>query len=69
MTETGYPTLAKRIAGLPDSEGFVFRRFDRLTARNLLYLEGKLAYLEHKLNEADRRAQEGDSEPLRSIRS
>lgn len=67
---TGFPALAKTLSRFPDHEGFVFRRFDRLSARNLLHLESKLAYLEWKLHQADHQAlHTGDNEELRSIRT
>ncbi|KAH6848244.1 hypothetical protein B0I37DRAFT_159582 [Chaetomium sp. MPI-CAGE-AT-0009] len=69
--KTGFPLLAQRIALNPDYESFIFRKFDRLSARNLLHLEGKLAYLEHKLDQADERAAlpSADNESRRSIRA
>ncbi|KAK1829171.1 hypothetical protein QBC39DRAFT_357310 [Podospora conica] len=68
--KTGFPALAKRLSTFPDHEGFVFRRFDRLSARNLLHLESKLAYLEWKLDQTDdQAAQSKDTETLRSIRT
>ncbi|KAK4188183.1 hypothetical protein QBC35DRAFT_550175 [Podospora australis] len=67
---TGLLALAHTLAVLPDHEGFIFRRFDRLSARNLLHLEGKLAYLEWKLEQADQQALEShDNEALRSLRA
>jgi hypothetical protein len=36
-----------------DTEGFIFQRFDRLTARNLLYLQSDLNELEAKLDDLD----------------
>lgn len=65
----GFPALAHRIANNPDYETFIFRKFDRLSARNLLHLESRLAYLEQKLDQADEQAIRGDNEALRSIRS
>src|SRR4051794_37411366 len=50
----GYPSLAAFIAS--DPELAIYRRFDRITARNLLYLQSELLYLESKLDEID----EGD---------
>jgi hypothetical protein len=35
----GFPSLAAFIASDPDHTSLVFRRFDRLAARNLLYLQ------------------------------
>jgi len=52
---TGFPALARRLAMNPDYEGFIFRTFDRLSARNLLHLESKLAYLEWKLDQENRK--------------
>ncbi|KAK3293541.1 uncharacterized protein B0H64DRAFT_465913 [Chaetomium fimeti] len=68
---TGFPLLAQRISLSPDYESFIFRKFDRLSARNLLHLEGKLAYLEHKLDQADEQAAlpTADNEARRSVRA
>ncbi|KAI1391503.1 uncharacterized protein F4822DRAFT_427350 [Hypoxylon trugodes] len=53
-----------------DYEAFIFRKFDRLSARNLLHLEAKLAYLEAKLDIEDKKAaQSQENETLRSIRT
>ncbi|KAK3306112.1 uncharacterized protein B0T15DRAFT_534397 [Chaetomium strumarium] len=67
--ETGFPALARKLAINPDYEGFVFRTFDRLSARNLLHMEAKLACLEWKLDQVDERVAHGDNEGLRSIRA
>jgi hypothetical protein len=69
--KTGFPLLAQRIALNPDYESFIFRKFDHLSARNLLHLESKLAYLEHKLNQADENAAlpSADNESRRSVRA
>ncbi|KAJ4252415.1 hypothetical protein NW762_011015 [Fusarium torreyae] len=69
-TMAGFPGLARNIATSPDYETFIFRKFDRLSARNLLHLESRLAYLEWKLDRADEQAmQSQDSETLRSVRA
>lgn len=66
---TGFPLLAGRMALGPDYETFIFRRYDRLSARNLLHLESRLAYLEWKLAQADREAAASrDNEVLRAVR-
>ncbi|KAK1754761.1 hypothetical protein QBC47DRAFT_384869 [Echria macrotheca] len=68
--KTGFPAFAERLSAFPDHEGFVFRRFNRLSARNLLHLESKLAYLEWKLDHADDKALNSrDNEALRSMRT
>lgn len=69
-TASGFPGLAQNIASTPDYETFIFRKFDRLSARNLLHLESRLAYLEWKLDRADEQAmQSQDNETLRSMRA
>ena len=67
--ETGFPALSPQLAINPDDEGFVFRTFNRLSARNLLHLQAKLACLEWKLARADERAARGDKDALRSTRA
>ncbi|KAF2184809.1 hypothetical protein K469DRAFT_666150 [Zopfia rhizophila CBS 207.26] len=49
----GYPALAAWIARDPDNESFVFRKFDRLGARNLLHLQSRLIALEHEIDQLD----------------
>ena len=44
----GYPSLAAFIASDKDKSTVIYRRFDRLSARNLLYLQSELAELEAK---------------------
>lgn len=54
IPQDGYPALADWIAADPDNETFIFRKFDRLGARNLLYLQSELFALEASLDELDR---------------
>ncbi|GAW19296.1 hypothetical protein ANO14919_087820 [Xylariales sp. No.14919] len=49
----GYAQWASWIASDPDSEPFVFRKFDELGALNLLYLQSDMIYLEAQLKELD----------------
>jgi hypothetical protein len=49
----GYPALAEWVARDPDHETFIFRRFDRLAARNLLNMQSELVEIEDKLNRID----------------
>jgi len=49
----GYPALAEWVARDPDHETFIFRRFDRLAARNLLNLQSELVGIENKLDRMD----------------
>ncbi|KAF2622485.1 hypothetical protein BU25DRAFT_443147 [Macroventuria anomochaeta] len=42
----GFPSLAQFIASDPDHTSLVFRRLDRLAARNLLYIQSELVELE-----------------------
>ena len=50
----GYPSLAAFIAKDPDHSTAIYRRFDRLSARNLLHLQAELSTLEKKQDELDR---------------
>jgi hypothetical protein len=49
----GYPRFAAFIANDEDRSTTIFRRFQRLSARNLLYLESELAYLEAEQDRLD----------------
>jgi hypothetical protein len=59
----GFPSLSEFIASDHDRTSLVFRRFDRLAARNLLYLQSELAELEAKL------VREVSSRPTSMIRA
>ncbi|KAH7375417.1 hypothetical protein B0T11DRAFT_270323 [Plectosphaerella cucumerina] len=64
----GFPTLARKIAAGPDYETFIFRKFDQLSARNLLHLESRLTYLEWKLTILDEKAAlNSETENIRSV--
>jgi hypothetical protein len=52
----GYPALATWIGGDPDGETLVFRRFRRLSARNLLHLQSQLIQLEQEIDGLDMQA-------------
>lgn len=49
----GFPSLAEFIASDPDHTSLVFKRFDKLAARNLLYLQSELAELQARQDEFD----------------
>jgi len=49
----GFPSTAAFIASDPDKTTLIFRRFDRLAARNLLHLQAELARLETLIDERD----------------
>ncbi|KAL8397833.1 hypothetical protein RB594_004509 [Gaeumannomyces avenae] len=51
--EAGFPEVSRWIADDGDGEAFVFRKFDRLAARNLLYLQARMLALEEKIDRAD----------------
>lgn len=50
----GYPSLSKFIASDPDRTTLVFKHFDRLAIRNLLYLQSELEDLQAQQDEFDR---------------
>ena len=49
----GYPSLAAFIASDCDKSTAIYRRFDRLSARNLLYLQSELLELEARQDALD----------------
>src|SRR4051794_27305664 len=50
----GYPSLAALIVSDPDRTTTIFKRFDRLAARNLLYLQSELAELQAEQDRFDK---------------
>jgi hypothetical protein len=56
----GYPSLAAFIASDRDKSTAIYRRFDRLSARNLLYLESELQELEERQDALDAEDLHGD---------
>ena len=58
----GYPSLAAFIASDSDKSTAIYRRFDRLSARNLLYLQSELVELEAQQDALD----EEDLQPTTS---
>lgn len=65
----GYPSLAAFIASDPDKTTFIFKRFNRLAARNLLHLQSELAKLEAKQDDLDRQASEEDLQSKQCLRN
>ncbi|KAJ5885222.1 hypothetical protein N7495_009732 [Penicillium taxi] len=53
ISRDGYPALASWIADDPDQSTFIFRKFSRLSARNLLYLQAQVYELEKELDDLD----------------
>jgi hypothetical protein len=49
----GYAAGAEFMTRDPDNESYVFRRFDKLTARNLMHLQGELLALQSELDGLD----------------
>jgi len=49
----GFADVARWITLDPDNETLIYRKFDELAARNLLYLQSELLVLENQLNELD----------------
>jgi hypothetical protein len=50
----GFPSLSAFMSDNAHSESFLFQRFDRLAARNLLYMQSELAELQKKMDEFDK---------------
>jgi hypothetical protein len=53
FSRDGYPALSAWIARDPDNESFIFRKFDKLAARNLLHLQSRVIALEDELEKLD----------------
>lgn len=51
---SGFPQTAQFLAADPDKSAVIFRRFDRVSIRNLLNLEGRVAALESIQKNLDR---------------
>lgn len=49
----GYAAVAAWIARDPDNKTYIYRKFDRLSARNLLHLQSQLIALEAEVNTHD----------------
>jgi hypothetical protein len=65
----GFSNLAAWLAHDPDNESFVFRKFDRLSARNLLNLQNELLELEWDIDYMDKQMSDsGDPDILLSMR-
>jgi hypothetical protein len=50
---TGFPALSRVLAGDEDRFSMVFKRFDRLAAQSLAYMQSELKYLQDKLDDMD----------------
>ena len=65
----GYPSLAAFIASDRDKSTWIYRRFDRLSARNLLYLQSELQELEERQDAFDAEDLHGGREEKKSARN
>lgn len=61
----GFPRVAQKLASDPDKTTTIFRRFDRLSARNLILLEAELAELEERQDRLDEEDRKSSSEEAR----
>src|SRR5277367_1163522 len=61
----GYPAVAAWMARDPDNESFIYRKFDKLSARNLLNLQSELINLESKLEKFDNETQNSNDQVLK----
>jgi len=62
-TLRGFPSLSEYISRDEDRTSLIYKRFDRLAARNILYLQSELAEIQAKLDafdQEDARALTGD---------
>ena len=64
----GFPSLAAFMASDRDKTALIFKRFDRLAARNLLCLQSELAELESQLDQFDQDDQRSQ-DTMQSLRN
>lgn len=57
--QIGFASVASWISRDPDNETYIFRRFNFLTARNLVHLQNELLSLQNELRDFDSQAEEG----------
>ena len=65
----GYASLASFIASDADKSTAIYRRFDRLSARNLLFLQNELEELQDLQDELDIEESKGTTEEKATIRN
>lgn len=65
----GYPSLAAFIASDRDGTTAIFKRFDELAARNLLYLQSELANLQWRQQAFDRKDLNADMDTKQCARN
>lgn len=61
----GYPAVAAWMTRDPDNESFIYRKFDKLSARNLLNFQSELIGLESKLEKFDAEARNSNDQVLK----
>lgn len=61
----GFAAVAEWIALDPDNEPFIFRKFDRLAARNLLYMQAQIMMLEQELEKLDQHVSQSNDMSLK----
>jgi hypothetical protein len=61
----GYPAVAAWMTRDPDNESFIYRKFDKLSARNLLNLQSELIDLESKLEKFDAEVRSSEDQVLK----
>jgi hypothetical protein len=61
----GFAAVAEWIALDPDNETFIFRKFDRLAARNLLYLQARIMVLEKEFEGLDKEVAQSNDMTLK----
>lgn len=63
----GYFGAGSWLAQDPDNETFIFRKFDKLTAINLLYMQSELIELERKIEEMHVKTLSCDEPELKDV--
>jgi hypothetical protein len=66
LERVGFADVAAFIAGDKEHSGAIYRRFERLSARDLLYIQNELHQLESRQEEYDREDAAGDVDAMAS---
>ncbi|KAF2827549.1 hypothetical protein CC86DRAFT_275558, partial [Ophiobolus disseminans] len=69
LHDDGYPAFGRFLAQDPDNETLIFRRFDRLAALNLLYLQAEVYEIQRRIREFEKEViAKGDIDLLISMK-
>lgn len=63
----GFAAVAEWIASDPDHEAFIYRKFNGISSRNLLYLQCEILFIESELQELDQRVSQSEDMTMKDM--